>query len=288
MLKKKKIIVSGAKGFIGYSLIKHLSTFNDIVAIDNLLHAPNSDEVTDVRYIDIGVSEAINELKGEEFDIFFHFGEYSRVEQSVAEPMTAFENSSASILKILNFCSSKNIKLIYSGSSTKFASYTDNNESPYAIFKRHNTEIINMYAKLSDLNYAITYFYNVYGPDESDDPKYGTVIKKYPDLVRSGQKKLPVTLPGSQKRNFTHIADTVSALMLIAEKGSGDGFGICASESYSILEVVNLLNCEAEWFSAKVGNRDGAVDMSLKTKALGWKQSYTLEKFLKEQLDEIQ
>jgi UDP-glucose 4-epimerase len=286
MIANQKILISGAKGFIGSNLVDALRDNNEIVAVDNLLHAPNPHEFPNVHYLNVSVSEAIHRLSNDKFDLFFHFGEYARVERSVAEPMVAFENSTASIVSVIRFCIANNIKLVYSGSSTKFAHYSDGQESPYAIFKKYNTTLINAFAEFSDLDYAISYFYNVYGPGESSDSKYGTVIKKFIDLVNSGHEKLPVTLPGSQQRNFTHIDDTISALMLIAQSGVGDGYGICAKESYSILELVSMLGSEPDWQPAKVGNRDHGLDMSEKTRALGWEQHNKLEDYLKEQLSE--
>ena len=286
MIANQNVLISGAKGFVGSRLVDALRYNNEIVAVDNLLHAPNPDEFPNVRYLNVSVSEAIHRLRNDKFDLFFHFGEYSRVEQSVAEPMLAFENSSASMVDVIRFCIVNNIKLVYSGSSTKFAHYSDGQESPYAIFKKYNTALINTFAEFSDLNYAISYFYNVYGPGESRDPKYGTVIKKFIDLVYSGHEKLPVTLPGSQQRNFTHIDDTISALILIAQSGVGDGYGICAKETYSILDLVSMLGCEPEWLPSRVGNRDHALDMSEKTRALGWVQHNKLEDYLRKQLSE--
>lgn len=284
MIKNKKVLISGAKGFVGSRLVDALRNNNEIVAVDNLLHAPNPDELAGVRYLDIPVSNAIEKLSSERFDLFFHFGEYSRVEQSVSEPMVAFENSTASIVNVIRYCVANDTKLIYSGSSTKFAHYSVGQESPYATFKKYNTAIINTFAEFSDLKYAIAYFYNVYGPGESCDPKYGTVIKKFVDLVHSGCQQLPVTLPGSQRRNFTHIDDTISALIVIAQSGMGDDYGICAAESYSIVDLVSMFGCEPKWLPAKMGNRDHAIDMSEKTKSLGWVQRIKLEDYLKEQL----
>ena len=72
--------------------------------------------------------------------------------------------------------------------------------------------------------------------------------------------------------------------MLIAEKGIGDGYGICARESFSILDVVKILGCTPEWLPPKEGNRQHAVDMSFKTKELGWEQKCNLKSYLEGQL----
>lgn len=286
-IKNSNVLISGAKGFIGSNLIKTLAANNNIVGVDNLLHAPNQYEYPGVTYIDKCISQVLKKIQNQSFDYFFHLGEYSRVEQSVHQPMLAFDNSTSTILKIIKFCESKNIKLIYSGSSTKFAKYELNNESPYAKFKKLNTDIIEAYAQKSNLRYAICYFYNVYGESESDDPQFGTLIQKYIRLSRDNQQRLPVTSPGTQRRNFTHIEDTIDALIHIACEGNGDGYGICANESYSILDIVELFGKEPDFLPPKPGNRHDALNLSQKTIALGWRQKKQLQTYIKEQLREI-
>ena len=286
-LQGKNIIISGAKGFIGSNLVKKLAANNNIIAVDNLLHAPNRYEYQGVQYLDCCISHALKKLQDQHFDLFFHLGEYSRVEQSVCEPMLAFENSTNTILPVIDFCEAKQVKLIYSGSSTKFGKYGENYESPYAKFKKINTEWIKAHAAKSKLKYAICYFYNVYGDTESDDPKYGTLIKKYTSMYNKNQHQLPVTSPGTQRRNFTHIDDTINALIYIAHKGVGDGYGICADEIYSILDVVKLFGCEPVFTSPQKGNRLDADNLSEKTKALGWRQQQTLEEFIKTKINGV-
>ena len=74
------------------------------------------------------------------------------------------------------------------------------------------------------LDYAIVYFYNVYGGNEISDGQFATVIGKFKKLVSEGEKSLPVVEPGQQLRNFTHYSDIISGLVTVALKGSGDGF----------------------------------------------------------------
>src|SRR5690606_12823791 len=120
----------------------------------------------------------------------------------------------------------------YAGSSTKFA---DNGEgrdqSPYAWSKATNTELVNNYARWFGLNYAITYFYNVYGEREMSGP-YGTLIRIFTEQYRHGQP-LSIVAPGTQTRNFTYVGDIVEGLVLVAQHGVGDGYAIGAAESYS-------------------------------------------------------
>ena len=59
------------------------------------------------------------------------------------------------------------------------------------------------------MDYTIVYFYNVYGDNEIGSGKYATVVAKFLNMVKQGKVSLPVTFPGTQLRNFTHIDDII-------------------------------------------------------------------------------
>ena len=64
---------------------------------------------------------------------------------------------------------------MYAGSSTKFGDAT----SLMLLQRPKNTELVVNYGTWYNLDYAITYFYNVYGPREIDEGKYAPLIAKY-------------------------------------------------------------------------------------------------------------
>ena len=106
---------------------------------------------------------------------------------------------------MLEFVRKTGAKLIYAGSSTKFGDGgIARNTSPYAYTKASNTELVINYGNWYGINYAITYFYNVYGPREIDSGKYATLIALFKQKMRNN-KPLTIVSPGTQKRNFTHI-----------------------------------------------------------------------------------
>ena len=285
MLRHKKIIITGAKGFVGSTLASYLAKDNEVFGIDNLIHRPNPFEVSGVKYFDCNASDVMSHFDDQQIDYFFHFGEYSRVEQSFHEPLLTFQNTIAQLPTVLQFCAMKNTKLIYSASSTRFAQYYDEKVSPYSQFKALNAQIINDFAKHCELDYAIAYFYNVYGPYESNDEKYGTVIAKYKLLCENDNEYLPVTKPGTQFRNFTHVDDTIDALIKIAEFGTGDGYGIASDEAFSILDVVRMFGKKPQFFPEKVGNRKNAEIKTDKTKALGWVPKRSLKNYIVENIE---
>ena len=279
MLKDKKILIIGGAGFIGSHLAESLVSENEVHILDNLLMGFSSNVPENVHFIRDCARNISNYYEKNEFDFIFHFGEFSRVEQSLIEDLNCYQNSICTFPYILDFVKDTDSKLIYSGSSTKFAENATT-LSPYTLAKIHNTELLKAHSEWYNLNYAIVYFYNVYGGRERFEGKYSTVIAHFKNLKKSGASTLPVTSPGTQRRNFTHISDVISGIELVAELGFGDGYGIGSDESFSILEVCDLLGCEPQFMAANPANRLSAGLVTEKTKALGWRSNTSLREHL--------
>lgn len=287
-MQKKNVLVIGGLGFVGSALSIRLQELKfSVTILDNMFN----NRISSISGCDLvhGESEDIGKIfQKEDFDIIFHLGEYARVEQSFIDEDIVFRYNRNSFYEVLNFAKNKCAKLIYSGSSTKFGDEGDNRyASPYALTKYQNTELLLSYAQWHDLDFAIVYFYNVFGPGENGSTSYGTVVQKFIQMVEQGAKTLPVTSPGTQERNFTHISDTVDALILIAEKGSGDGYGIGNPKKYSIIELVALLGCTPNMQPEKRGNRFCADLVTEKTEALGWSAKLDLEDYINSTLKKM-
>ncbi|MBP8246700.1 MAG: NAD-dependent epimerase/dehydratase family protein, partial [Phenylobacterium sp.] len=145
---------------------------------------------------------------------------------------------------------------------------------PYAWTKATNTEMVRNYGDWYGLKYAITYFYNVYGPGERAGA-YGTLIEIFRQRRLAGEQ-LRVNAPGTQKRNFTHIDDIVEGLVLVGESGEGDDFGLGDNRAYSILEVAEMFGGEIVMGPEVAGNRMSADIDTSKTRLLGWAPSRAL------------
>lgn len=278
----KNILVIGGCGFVGSNLCESLiKSGNQVVSLDNYFTGTQDNHVEGVRYVR-GNARDISEINFEmDFSLIFHLGEYSRVEQSFEDIDIVFEYNMGPIYHVLRFCRVNDCKLIYSGSSTKFGDNgASGDTSPYAWTKKTNTDLVKTYCGWFGIEYAITYFYNVYGPREISEGKYSTLISKYISLVQTGVETLPVVKPGTQMRNFTHVDDIVDGLLVIGSKGSGDGYGIGNDEAFSIIDVVDLFDKDVEWLPERKGNRMSAPVNSSMTKALGWKCKRDLKSYV--------
>ena len=257
---------------------KLVTVCNQVISLDNYISGRKSSHIEGVSYVDGDVNDILDIFRLEEFDFIFHFGEYSRVEQSLSEPHLAISNIYKSFASLLEFWRVSGAKLIYSGSSTKFANNGEGRHlSPYTAAKALNSELLIDYAKWYNLPYATAYFYNVYGGRELREGKYSTVIGKFKELRSNGVTRLPVTLPGTQRRNFTHIDDIVAGILLAAGNGIGDGYGIGANESYSIIDVCELFGCKPDFQPPSAANRMDGELCTDKIKELGWKQTRYLD-----------
>jgi UDP-glucose 4-epimerase len=274
----KKAIVTGGAGFVGSNLIKTLLQRGvDVISIDNYLSGSFKNHYPDARYI-TGCASNISSflLDVQNIDIVFHLGEYSRVLQSLHEPDLCLENTVRTLPAILHFCRERKSKLIYSGSSTKFGDA----ESLYSLAKKSNTELVNYYCKKFDVDHAITYFYNVYGDGEISQGKYSTVIAKFIELKRQNAVA-QIHKPGTQTRNFTHVNDIIAGLLLVAEKGYGDNFGIGNEfDEYNIIDLAKLVGVQYELTDSVAGNRFFSELNIEKITGLGWRPSHNLQDYL--------
>ena len=285
----KNILVIGGAGFVGSNLCLLLSKKgNNVFSYDNYFTGEECNHHKDINYYK-GESKHINEVNfGIKFDIVYHLGEYSRVEQSFDDIDKVFDFNMSSIYSVLKFVKNNKAKIVYSGSSTKFGDDGNNIlESPYAWTKKTNAELVKTYCSWFNLEYCISYFYNVYGQNEIAEGPYATLIAKYINLYNSGLRKLPVVKPGLQRRNFTHIDDITEALVMIGEKGLGDNYGIGNDKSYSIIEIAELFNCEIDLLPKRKGNRMTAPIVSEKTKSLGWSAKHKLSDYINHNIQKI-
>ena len=278
-----KILVTGGAGFVGSNLCEALAQKpnNEVYSLDNYFTGSRENHVEGVTYIE-GSTEHIFELIDFVPDLVYHLGEYSRVEQSFDDIDKVLLFNKIGTLKVLEFCRKHRCKLVYAGSSTKFGDGgLGKDQSPYAWSKSSNTELIINYGNWYNLEYAIVYFYNVYGKGEISTGKYATLIALFTEQMKKGEP-LTVVSPGTQQRNFTHIDDIVSGLLIVGEKGSGDGYGIGSPETYTVLQIAQFFGGEIQMLPERKGNRMTAEVVTQKTEALGWKATRHIEDFIKE------
>jgi UDP-glucose 4-epimerase len=276
-----KILVTGGAGFIGSHLCEELvkNTNNSVYSLDNYSTGTKKNHVERVIYIQ-GETRNIDNLIDFNPETVYHLGEYSRVEQSFDDIEKLWGSNKEGIFAVLQFCRKHSSKLVYAGSSTKFGDGgIGKNQSPYAWTKASNTELVKNYGDWFGLKFAITYFYNVYGGREISTGKYATLIALFKEKYKN-REPLTVVSPGTQLRNFTHIDDIISGLVMVGEKGSGDNYGIGCSKSFSILDIANMFDTKIKMLPERKGNRMTSKVVCEKIKILGWSETKSVLNYI--------
>lgn len=280
----KTILVTGGAGHVGSHIIEELvkDSNNLVISLDNYFNGSSDNHINGCEYRN-GHTKNIDTLIPETPDIIYHLGEYARVSPSFDDIEKVYDMNILGTFAVVEFCRKRKVgKLVYAASSTKFAAEGDGrHQSPYAFTKATNVDLINNYSRWYDLPYAICYFYNAFGPREKGIGPYATLIAKFEQLYLEN-KKLTVVKPGTQKRNFTYVKDLAKGIILIGEKGNGDGYTLGNKKSYSVMEIAQAFGLDIELIDGNPGRIESGEAPNKTRDELGWETTLDIMDYIKD------
>jgi len=268
----KTILVTGGAGHIGSHIIEELiqDPNNKVISLDNYFNGKKENHISGAEYRE-GHTKDIDKLIPENPEIVFHLGEYARVAPSLEEPQKVYDMNAIGTFAVVEFCRQRKVgKLVYAASSTKFATNgEERNANPYSFTKANNVDLINNYGHWYNLPYAICYFYNAYGPRENGIGKYATLIAKFEQIYLNGGE-FTVVKPGTQKRNFTYVKDLAHGMILVAQKGNGDGYALNNQKAYSVEEIAQAFGGPVKYIDGYSGRTESGEAPTKAREELGW------------------
>ena len=271
---RKYIVVTGGCGFVGSNLIQYLlkKTKDKIISIDDYSVGSKKNKIISkqIKYIKGNTKDIskILEKYSSRIKVIFHFGEFSRIYQSFIQMSTCIESNTIGSNEVFNYCLQNKIKLIYSATSASLGNKgEDKNLSPYAFTKSKNLELLENLKKWFNFKYEVIFFYNVYGPKQIRTGSMATVIGIFEDYYLK-KKPLPVVMPGSQSRRFTHIDDTIKVCYEAWKKNKNRYYSITNKKNFTIKQVAELFNTEINFLPPRLGERyaSSLTNMSLNNK----------------------
>ena len=278
----KNILVTGGAGFIGSNLIKSLIKKGcNVTSLDNYSTGSNENEVRLAEYINDDIENIIKLKKN--FDICFHLAAQSRVQPSFDDPQESVRINVTGTTKVMEWARINKVKVIYAGSSSK---HHDPSDSPYAMTKFLGEEICKLYKKSYNVDVDIARFYNVYGPMEPLDEKFGNVIGIWQVKVDKNLP-LPIVGDGNQKRDFTHVQDIVDGLLRISnsEIKHDDAWEIGTGINYSINELFSMFKEKYDVSSVNIPDQKGNYRETLRVNddlinLLNWEPKDRLSEYI--------
>lgn len=264
-----KILVTGAIGFIGMSLIDRLlETEHEVIGIDN---KNNYYEVNlkESRLInlsgkprfkffegDIADKEFVENIIGnEKVTHVINLAAQAGVRYSIENPHAYIQSNLVGFTNILEACRHNNVEhLIYASSSSVYGankkmpfSTSDAVNHPvslYAATKKSNELLAHTYSHLYNLPTTGLRFFTVYGPWGRPDMAYFSFTKN----IMEG-KPIKVFNNGEMMRDFTYIDDIVEGIVRLIDKKPEpnlefDHLNPDPSSSHAPYKVYNIGNNE--------------------------------------------
>lgn len=221
-MSKKRVLLSGSKGFVGRKFRELLSGAFEICEIDG-------DVLDDHLY------EPYKDI-----DIFVHLAAKSFVPDSWENPSLFYTNNTLGTQKVLDFCAKNQVRLVYISSymygrpqkvpSSEKDRVDANN--PYAHSKLLAEELCEFYSSHFGLQTTIVRPFNLYGPSQKEHFLIPTIINQ---ALNKGSIELNTLAP---KRDYLFIDDFIEALRVIIDRDDGFEIYNCGyGKSYSVRDI---------------------------------------------------
>jgi UDP-glucose 4-epimerase len=287
---KNIILVTGGAGFVGSNLIEQLIRIKryKILSLDNYSSGKTSNHLKSsrIKYLkgDTKNTSIILEKYKNKIHTIFHFAEFARIFQSFEKFEECFNSNIKGTAEVFRFALINKIKLIYSATSASLGNNgRDMNLSPYAFTKAKNLELLENLKKWFNFKYEVVYFYNVYGPRQICKGNMATVVGIFEEHFKN-KKPLPVVKPGSQKRRFTHVEDTISACLIAWRKNKCGHYSVASNKSYSITQLARMFVCKIKYLPKRPGERFSSAlkRMNLTNKVIRIKAKIKLKDYIKD------
>ena len=291
-----KYLVTGGAGFIGSNLVdKLISLGHDVICIDDESAECHeqfywNDKAQNYKY-DICNYDLIAPLfKG--VDCVFHVASDARIQPAILNPKKSIQSNAMGTANVLELCRVNKVdRLVYSSTSSAYGkkALLPNQEiqpsdplTPYSAAKVFGENLAKVYFNLYGLKTISLRYFNVYGDRQPLKGQYAPVIGLFLKQKREG-RPLTIVGDGSQRRDFTHISDVIQANIIACEikDGFGEVYNIGYGNSYSILEIANVISNDIKFIPPRIGEVQETLASNVKFKELtGWMPKVSLIEWL--------
>ncbi len=294
-MENQRILVTGGAGFIGSNLANRLAPNNDVIVIDDeSLGTPEHlDPSIDYRYQSVLDTDLPTNV-----DAVFHLAAMSSYAMHEYEPQAgARVNVEGFVNTVEQARADGCTTVVYASTSSIYGSRTEPSPEDLPVVASTGYEA----SKLARERYA-EYFHNHYDMTlagmrlfsvyqgalgaESHKGAYANVIAQFADDIANGRSPT-IYGDGTQTRDFTHVDDIVSGLVLAAEHELNGIFNLGTGTAHSFNRVIELINdcfptdIEPIYVDNPIPSdvyvHDTCADPTRLREATGWQPTISLE-----------
>lgn len=231
------IIVTGAAGFIGSCLVSRLNQagYTDLILVDDFSFAEKNKNLNGKEFLfKIERTQLFDWLADQnpEIDFVYHIGartDTTEFNKEIFDELNEFYSQ-----KIWNYCTLKNIPLVYASSAATYGlgefGYSDDHSlisklsplNPYGDSKNNFDKWVLRQTK-SPPFWAGLKFFNVYGPNEYHKGRMASVIfHTYNQIQEKGTMRLfrshnTKYKDGEQLRDFIYVKDLIEVCLFLKD-----------------------------------------------------------------------
>ena len=252
-------LVTGVAGFIGSSLAEALVARGDQVrGLDNFLTGKQENlssfrDRIDFREADLRDAAAMVEAC-QGVDTIFHQGALPSVPRSVKDPIPSHECNVNGTFNLLNAARAAGVRrIVYAASSSAYGNQPGMPRretmvpmpiAPYAVQKLTGEYYMKSYWQVYGMETVCLRYFNIFGPRQDPQSPYSGVMAKFIlQMMRGEQPTIFGT--GEQGRDFTYIANAVSANLLAAgapaDKVAGRVFNVACGGRHTLKETFAVI-----------------------------------------------
>ena len=293
-----KIFVAGHKGLVGSAIVRYLKAqgFTNIVTVDRFQCDLTNENAVKMFFM----------MEQPEY-VFLAAAKVGGIGGNSDYPADFIYENLMIQSNVINSAAIVGVeKLLFLGSSCiypKFAKQPitedqlltgplEGSNDAYAIAKIAGIKMCQAYRKQHGLNAIAVMPTNLYGPNDNFDVNYGHVLpsllaKFDGSLDKSEHWVVKLWGDGTAKREFLHVDDLASALLICMERYDSDEIiNIGTGEDVTIKELADMIvdvtgyENDYEWDTSKPNGTPRKVLNVDKIKSLGWEPKISLREGL--------
>lgn len=263
-MAKKRILITGAAGFIGFHMACYLSQRgDDVLGFDNFnaYYDPQLKRARATHLLRQGISILEGDLKDRmilqqaiekhQATHILHLAAQAGVRYSLQNPQTYLQSNVEGFLNVLEVCRIyPHLPLIYASSSSVYGlnqkvpfsseDRTDQQASLYGVTKKTNELMAQTYHHLFGIPVTGLRFFTVYGP-------WGRPDMAYFSFTQAILENRPVELynHGRMRRDFTYIDDIVAGTAAALDRALPCAvFNLGHHQPEELMSLITLLEKE--------------------------------------------